>query len=116
MSITVFDFSRQAAAKGKFVVLRKTKGAGDGIVLFSDFSQDSQHVDILRRWERTHSTSLAAAGMVTAGGGWWKRIGTTTIVLYGSSAAFGRFDRAWLRERLTPADVPSVSEILIEDE
>lgn len=116
MSITIFDFSRQTAAKGKFVVLRTVKEAGDGIVLFSDFSQDSQHVDILRRWERTHSTSLAAAGMVTAGGGWWKKVGATTLVLYGSSAAFGRFDRAWLRQRLTPGDFPSLSELLIEDE
>ncbi len=114
--MTVLDFSRQTAAKGKFVVLRYPNRDRDGIVLFSDFSQDSQHVDILRRWEITHSTSLAAAGLTIAGGGWWIKAGAGTLVLYGSSAAFGRFNRDLLRHELTPDAIPLIAEILIEDE
>lgn len=100
MPVTVCNYIRQVGSGGKFVVLRP-KGADDpGIVVFSDFSQDFQHRYIVERWERDNKTSLAGAGLVVAGGGWWI-YKEPMLVLYGQSAAYGRFDPAWLRERLS---------------
>lgn len=119
MPVVVANFIRNPHAGGKFVILRsRMKGEGkgegegggdededDGVVLFSDFTRDSQHVDLVRRWETGNKTTLAAAGLKPCGGGWWKYETPSLLVLYGRSAAFGRFDAAWLRDCLTPGMV-----------
>lgn len=102
MPVVVANFIRVPHAGGKFVVLRPGEGEEDGIILFSDFTRDSQHFDIVRRWEAGAGTSIAAAGLRTAGGGWWKYETPSLLVLYGRSAAFGRFDAAWVRDNLRP--------------
>lgn len=100
MTATVTTFIRDAGAGGKFVVLAPTGSEEGGYVVFSDFTRDFQHHDIVRRFERTHRTPLASAGLRVAGGGWWRFENGDTLILYGQSAAYGRFDPAWLRANL----------------
>lgn len=101
MPATVRNFARSAGAGGKFIVLRKKDNPDDGIVVFSDFTRDFQHYDILVRWRQTGGTTLESSGLRVDGGGWWKTEGSV-LVVYGQSAAYGRFDPSWLRPRLLP--------------
>ena len=100
MPATVVDYSRNKQAGGKFVVLVSAVRPDDGLVLFSDFSLDSQHADIVRRWERTHSTSVHAGGWRVRGGGWWRMAADGVLELYGRSAAYGPFDPDWIAANL----------------
>lgn len=104
MAITVANYIVDPGIGGKFVVLALRDDPAEGMVLFSDFSRDFQHHDIVRRWEEGHKASVHAAGYRVAGGGWWKLEGDM-LVLYGQSAAYGRFDPTWVRERLQPGMV-----------
>ncbi len=104
MTADIVNYAASREAGGKFVVLVAQDAPENGILLFSDFTKDFQHVDILRRWERTEKKSASAAGHRTAGGGWWRFEGET-LVLYGRSAAFGRFDAEWVRSRLRAGTV-----------
>lgn len=100
MPINVINYAKSIQAGGKFVVLRRRADADFGVILFSDFTQDFQHADIVRRWQRATGTSPQEAGCHIAGGGWWKMEEGGVLVLYGQSAAYGRFDRGWLKGRL----------------
>ena len=102
--LTVCNHIKSAGTGGKFVILVSATDAGDGVLVLSDFTRDFQHRDIVARWERGAGASVAASGLRIAGGGWWKMEGDT-LVLYGQSAAYGRFDPDWLRQRLTPGTV-----------
>ncbi len=104
MPAIVANYIRNPSAGGKFVVLMPLDGA-DGVVALSDFSRDFQHRDIVTRWEEGRKSSLSALGLRVAGGGWWKYEASGLLVLYGQSGAYGRFDRAWLRENLRPGMV-----------
>lgn len=110
MPLTIANFIRKPGAGGKFVVLRPRGDEDDGIVLFSDFTRDFQRRDIVDRWERGNG-SLARRGMTVAGGGWWKYEGMDFLIVYGQSAAYGRFDPAWLRPRLRPGMVGAETRI-----
>lgn len=101
MPVTVCNYIRNPASGGKFVVFLPGDGSDAGVLALSDFTRDFQHYDIVRRWENVMKTTLAGQGLRVAGGGWWKYEGDM-LILYGQSAAYGRFDPAWLRERLTP--------------
>lgn len=102
MPVTVRNYIRDAARGGKFVVLVRDDDPAAGGVVFSDFTRDFQHYDIVRRWETEAKTTVAQSDLRVAGGGWWKYEGTDTLVVYGQSAAYGRFEPSWLRERLLP--------------
>lgn len=101
MPVEVCNYSRGVAGGGKFVVLMPQADATDGVVLFSDFTRDFQHRDIVRRWETAAGRTVSQAGMRVRGGGWWK-MERDCLVLYGRSAAYGRFDPAWLAAALQP--------------
>lgn len=104
MPLVVCDYIASVASGGKFVLLVPRDGGDGGVAAFSDFSRDFQHRDIVSRWERGRGATVAASGMRVAGGGWWK-YENDLLILYGQSAAYGRFDPAWLRERLRPGMV-----------
>lgn len=99
MALTVANYIASAGAGGKFVVLVDAKDAEDGVLALSDFTKDFQHADIVRRWERANKTSVAEAGYRVDGGGWWKIEGGL-LILYGQSAAYGRFRPDWLRPKI----------------
>lgn len=101
MPMTVVNYVKTPQAKGKFILLRKPDDEQRGILVFSDFTLDSQHYDILSRWQRTNNTTLADSGLSVRGGGWW-RVEDSKLILYGQSAAFGRFDSVWVRDRMRP--------------
>ncbi len=113
MPVTVHNFVRSTASGGKFVVLKNTRDGESGAFLISDFSVDSQHMDIVRRFERGTGLSLRDHGLAVRGGGWWK-LDDGRLVLYGRSAAYGRFDPDWLRDRLEPGTVTGERTIVIE--
>ena len=111
MPIAISNFIIKPDAGGKFVVMVSAAKDGPAVLAFSDFSRDFQHHDIVQRWLRGHNNaSFADLGMRVAGGGWWKLEGDL-LVVYGQSAAYGRFDPAWLRERLRPGMVLNESRI-----
>lgn len=102
MPVTVCNFVKNAGQGGKFIVLLEEADSDAGIIVFSDFTLDFQHNDILARWRRGRGGETPAAlGFRLAGGGWWKMEGDM-LVVYGQSAAFGRFEPAWVRARLRP--------------
>lgn len=113
MALQIVDFTRNKSAGGKFVVLAQKNDPEKRILLVSDFSLDSQHADIVRRWERTRNLGIGDAGLRLAGGGWWKFTGSSSLELSGRSAAYGRFDPEWLRENLRPGEVFGESELAI---
>ena len=117
MAFEVRNFSRSGkrAGSGKFVILRTSADPESGMALFSDFSLDSQHRDIVARWERSAAAGLAEGGFRfrVAGGGWW-RLDGPELSLFGSSARYGGFDRGWLKARLTPGQVFGETRIIIE--
>lgn len=104
MPVDIVNYAKSQQAGGKFVVLRNTADADSGLLLFSDFNTDFQHADIVRRWTRLTGMTPDQAGLRIAGGGWW-RVDETLLVLYGQSAAYGRFDAGWLRGRVEPGSV-----------
>lgn len=104
MPITVCNYVKNVAAGGKFVALAFRDAREGSIVVFSDFSRDSQHRHIVSRWEKGRGATLPASGMRVAGGGWWK-LEEGILILYGQSVDYGPFDREWLRERLRPGMV-----------
>lgn len=114
MSVHVANFSQNPARGGKFVVLRRLGDQDAGLLLVSDFTLDSQHVDLVRRWERTAGGSMSTAGYALAGGGWWKLASPATLRLYGRSAAFGRYPVDWLKDRLPAGAVFGETEIVME--
>ncbi len=101
MPATVCSYVKTSGSGGKFIVLVNRDDPDSGVIVFSDFTLDFQHYDILARWRQTNNTTLDASNLSVAGGGWWK-IEDAMLILYGQSAAFGRFDPAWVRERLSP--------------
>ena len=105
MPAIVANYIRNPSAGGKFVVLMSRDGGDAGVVVLSDFSLDSQHLDIVRRWEEGGKITLPAAGLRVAGGGWWKYRADGILELYGQSGSFGRFNPAWLRSNLAPGMV-----------
>lgn len=48
--LTVVNYVRQIGAGGKFIVLAPPAGAPGGVVVFSDFTRDTMHDRILKRW------------------------------------------------------------------
>lgn len=112
MPVEVRNYSRGVASGGKFVVLESDAGEVDGLVLFSDFTLDFQHRDIVRRWEAATGQTVAQAGLRVRGGGWWRMEGDC-LVLYGQSAAYGKFDAAWLEAALRPGMVAAETRIAI---
>ena len=114
MPLQVLNFVQTRSAGGKFVVLKKCDDPERGLILFSDFSRDSQHADIVRRWEKTSHTTLAASGLKTFGGGWWAMGDGGILKLYGQSAAYGHFDRIWVGKHLRSGSVFNEEKILIE--
>ncbi len=114
MPITVANFVRQRGRGGKFVVL-VTEGGGEDWFVLSDFSLDSQHRDIVERWLSGRGASLSSLGLTTYGGGWWKyHPDTNRLELYGTSAAYGRYDATWLEQRLAPGSVFGEKDIVME--
>lgn len=109
MPLEIVNYITAPDARGKFVTLVSREDSDDGIILFSDFTQDFQHADIVRRWRATAPAALAANHKVT-GGGWW-RMENATLVLYGQSSAYGRFDPAWIRSRLKAGSVLTESRV-----
>ncbi len=104
MPVTVCNYVKSAQSGGKFIALRDQADPDSGILVFSDFTRDFQHHDILMRWQKSRGVATPqAAGLAVAGGGWWKLEGDM-LVIYGQSAAYGRFEPAWIRERLKPGD------------
>lgn len=101
MPVTVVNYAKTAGSGGKFIVLVRKDAPEDGIMVFSDFTRDFQHHDILMRWQRASTVPPDAAGLRVDGGGWWKMEGDM-LVIYGQSAAYGRFDPDWVRARLVP--------------
>ncbi len=112
MAATVVNYVRNRGAGGKFVIILPRGEKSDGIVVFSDFSQDSQHASIVRRWNLTCSP---LSGYIVAGGGWWKWQAPDTLVLYGGSAAYGCYNPRWLKTHLAPGDVFTESAIVVEE-
>lgn len=110
MPVTVLNYIRNPGMGGKFILLLDKTDPDSGLAVFSDFSRDFQHHDILMRWQETHRTTLAQSPFRIAGGGWWKAEGGR-LVVYGQSAAYGRFDPDWLRPRLLPGMVLHETEI-----
>lgn len=100
MAATVFSYIVNPGAGGKFVVMLRREDAGAGALVFSDFTRDFQHSDIVGRWRLDQRLTPEAAGYRVAGGGWWKYENPDFLVLYGQSAAYGRFDAGWVRSRL----------------
>ncbi|MCC8164979.1 MAG: hypothetical protein LIQ31_02220 [Planctomycetes bacterium] len=113
MPLPVHNFTRSTASGGKFVVLLNTRDAESGAFLISDFSVDSQHPDPVRRCDRGTGLPLRDHGLAVRGGGWWKLDGGR-LVLYGRSAAYGRFDPDWLRQRLETGSVFGEETLVIE--
>lgn len=107
---TVCNYIRNPGSGGKFVVLVSRDDTESGVAVFSDFSRDFQHRDIVDRWEAGRKATVAASGLRMAGGGWWK-LEDDLLVVYGQSAAYGRFDPAWLRARLRPGMVMSETRV-----
>lgn len=101
MPAIVCNYAKTYGSGGKFIVLLRQDDPESGVLVFSDFTLDFQHHDILMRWQRANRTTLPAAGLSMAGGGWWK-LEDGMLILYGRSAAYGRFDPVWVRERLAP--------------
>jgi hypothetical protein len=99
--MTVRNYVKSSGSGGKFIVLANRSDPDDGVIVFSDFTLDFQHHDILMRWQQTNKTTPEASGLSVAGGGWWT-LENGMLILYGQSAAYGRFDPAWVRERLAP--------------
>lgn len=110
MAVDIVSYAASRGAGGKFVVLVAESDPDAGVMVFSDFTRDFQHVDIVRRWERAGGKSVSASGYRVAGGGWWRFEGET-LVVYGRSAAFGRFDPEWARSRLRAGTVMGESRI-----
>lgn len=104
MAFEVVNYARVQNAGGKFVVLQSRDDAGSGLLLVSDFTRDFQHADIVRRWRTAAGRSPEEAGHRIAGGGWWKVEGDQ-LIFYGQSAAYGRFEPEWLRERVKAGTV-----------
>lgn len=104
MPVDVVNYAKSQKAGGKFVVFQRRDDGDSGLMLFSDFNQDFQHADIVRRWRRATGTTPDDDRFRVAGGGWWKVEGDM-LVLYGQSAAYGRFDPEWVRGRLTAGAV-----------
>jgi hypothetical protein len=110
MGLTIHSYVKNPGANGKFVVLLQP-GNDDGILVLSDFTRDFQHRDVVARWETEAGRGLAASGLRVAGGGWWRYETPDFLILYGQSAAYGRFDPKWLRERFRPGMVGAESRI-----
>lgn len=104
MPVKVVNYARNQQGGGKFVVLVNRDDGDSGLALFSDFTRDFQHADIVRRWRQSENASPEQAGLRIAGGGWWK-VEDGILILYGQSAAYGRFDPDWLRSRIVPGTV-----------
>lgn len=102
--LTISNYIKSPDSGGKFVVIVSRDDPDFGVIVFSDFTRDFQHRDIVRRWEAGRKATVTASGLRMAGGGWWKLEGGL-LVVYGQSAAYGRFDPAWLRARLQPGMV-----------
>ena len=105
MPFAICNYAGDRKLGGKFVVLLSREDPDDGILVLSDFSRDFQHRDIVMRWESSTGRSVSVAGLKVAGGGWWKYEMPDQLIVYGQSAAYGRFDPSWLRERLVPGAV-----------
>ncbi|MCC8190678.1 MAG: hypothetical protein LIP77_08600 [Planctomycetes bacterium] len=103
MGITVCNYSQDVRVGGKFVVIQPLVG-DDGVVAFSDILRDDQHRDIVARWRQSGRPGCPEGRIQVAGGGWW-RLTDEVLVLYGQSMAYGRYDRAWLQNRLSPGQV-----------
>lgn len=116
MAVEIINYTKNRNAGGKFVVLVEGGDAESGLVLFSDFSRDSQHAHIVRRWERDAGKTMAAAGYRTAGGGWWKLLGGGALKLFGGSAAYGAFNPGWLRKNLPVGSAFGENTVLIDAE
>ena len=110
MPVTVCSFIKVTNSGGKFIVLRDPDNDDNGIVVLSDFMRDFQHRDILSRWREANKTTPEKSGLRVAGGGWWK-LENALLVLYGQSAAYGRFDPQWLRQHIQPGSVLTESAI-----
>lgn len=108
--MTVRNYAKTPGSGGKFIVLVRKDAPEDGELVFSDFTLDFQHHDILMRWQRTNGATAEAAGLRVAGGGWWK-LEDGMLILYGQSAAYGRFDPSWIRGRLAPGMFMTETEI-----
>lgn len=113
MPVEVRNYVRQIAAGGKFVVLEATDGGRNDLFLISDFSRDGQHMDIVRRWERAEGKTVSEARLQVQGGGWWKQTGDT-LMLYGRSAAYGRYDTGWVERHILPGMVGTETNILAQ--
>lgn len=114
MAFVIRNFSRNIRAGGKFVAFRNGGDPAAGLLALSDFSLDSQHRDIVRRLENALGSPLAASGWVVDGGGWWRMRDDRTLFLYGTSAAYGRYDSEWLRDRIEPGSVMGEHEVVVE--
>ncbi len=110
MPLEIVSYVTNPGAGGKFVVLVPRGGDDGGALLFSDFTRDFQHADIVRRWEKARGVSASSSGRAISGGGWWRMEGTR-LILYGQSAAYGRFDPVWVRARLEAGTVMAESRI-----
>lgn len=101
MPVTVVNFVRRVDAGGKFVLLRSRTDPDAGVLAFSDFTRDSQHRDIVDRWRSVLDAGGAGTDFRPSGGGWWKFDSNEgTLLLYGQSAAYGRYQREWLEDHL----------------
>lgn len=110
MPLGIVNYILHPSSGGKFVVLRDESDSDSGVVVFSDFTRDFQHHDIVVRWQERNGVAVEGAGFRVAGGGWWKLEGDL-LVLYGQSAAYGRFDPVWLRSLLVPGTILTESRI-----
>ena len=115
MAVTVVNYVVRPDLGGKFVVLVPRSGDGDTVILFSDFSRDSQHAHIVRRWLAALKTDLTHLGMRVEGGGWWRYQPDSGLLrLYGDSAAYGKYDSRRLNGSLEPGSVFSEQHISFE--
>lgn len=114
MSVTIVNYSRLRGDLGKFVLLVRRSVDNQGILLISDLLLDPQHRDIIARWERTEGQSPNAGGYTVRGGGWWKYSGTGALRFFGRSAAYGRYDAEWLRNRLEAGRIFTEDRIVFE--
>lgn len=110
MSLEIVSYVTNPGSGGKFVVLVVQDDPESGIMLFSDFTRDFQHHDIVRRWEQARGASVESSGYRVSGGGWW-RLEDGMLILYGQSAAYGRFDPNWVRPRVTAGTIMTENRI-----
>ncbi|MCC8180909.1 MAG: hypothetical protein LIP23_08385 [Planctomycetes bacterium] len=102
----IANFVRNRDAGGKFVVLTPADSDGQAYFLISDFSLDSQHAHIVRRWRASFAASVPPLVRIS-GGGWWRYHSSppARLELYGSSAAYGRFDPRYVEKHLSPGSI-----------